>query len=177
MPDENIIRVKNELYLRAKDLAKSEGISLADAVGKLVEKGDLQPSACELTQFQRVLEARGLTPPKQAGWVWSVTEALPPEVLAGSKLEPYAQARTEAELRCTLGDELYDKLIGDLGSVGAVEQALDGAIAESAEQSEPAVLTSFEKLEGEAGVEASASPEAETAEQSEVEPVEATKEV
>ncbi len=132
MPENNVIRVKNELYQQAKDLAQSEGISLADAVGKLVEKGGLQPSSCELSQFQRVLEAQGLTPPKQADWVWGITEILPPDVLAGTKLEPYAAARHEAELRCTLGNELFDKLIGDLGSAEAVEKALDGAIDESA---------------------------------------------
>lgn len=142
MPDDNVVRIKNDLYQKAKDLADAEGITIADAVTKLVESGGIQPTSCELEQFKKVLEQRGLTPPKQAGWVWGVTQTLPPEVMAGTKLQPYAEAKTEAELRCTLGDQLFDKMVGDLGSAEAVEEALDGAIAESAppaaEATEPA---------------------------------------
>ena len=32
-------------------------------------------------------------------------------MLAGTKLDPYAKARVEAELRCAVGDELYGKLV------------------------------------------------------------------
>lgn len=130
MSEDNVVRIKNDLYQKAKDLAEAEGINIADAVSRLVENGGAQPSACELLQFRSVLEDRGLIAPKRPDWVWGVTDILPPEVLAGTKLEPYAQARVEAELRCSLADELFDKLEKELGSE-AVEKALDEAIAES----------------------------------------------
>lgn len=65
MPEENIIRVKNDLYVKAKDMAETEGISMADAITKLVEQGWSQPSVCELVQFRKVLESKGLTPPSR----------------------------------------------------------------------------------------------------------------
>jgi len=53
--------------------------------------------------------------------------------LQGTKLEPYARARTEAELRCALGDELYGKLI--TGELTAEEGARIAAeVKEAAEE-------------------------------------------
>ena len=124
MPEDKVVKVKDELYQKAKDMAQAEGITIADAITKLVETGGSQPTSCQLSQFKSVLEARGLTAPKRADWVWGVTDVLPADVLAGTKMEPYAEARQEAELRCSLGNELYDKLIGELGSVEAVEKAI-----------------------------------------------------
>jgi len=152
MPEDNVVRIKTELYQQAKDLAQAEGISLADAVSKLVETGGSQPSSCELSQFRRVLEARGLTAPKHPDWVWGVTDVLPADMLAGTKMEPYAEARREAELRCTLGNELYDKLIGELGSVEAVEKAVTEPVSQTeaeiaqpeAEASTPTEVTASE---------------------------------
>ena len=129
MPQDKVVKVKDELYQKARDMAQAEGISIADAITKLVETGGAQPTSCELSQFKRVLEARGLTAPKRPDWVWGVTDVLPANVLAGTKMEPYAEARQEAELRCSLGDELYGKLIGELGSVEAVEEAVTEAEA------------------------------------------------
>jgi len=39
-------------------------------------------------------------------------------------LEPYARARTDAELRCALPDELYEKLIA------GEESLVEGAVVE-----------------------------------------------
>ena len=165
MPEDNVVRIKNDLYQKAKELAEAEGISIADAVTKLVDAGGAQPTTCELLQFRSVLEDRGLTAPKRADWVWGVTDVLPADMLTGTKLGPYAEARQEAELRCELGDQLYDKMIGDLGSEEAVEQAIDEAVAEQSEtisELEPA-LSIDASLKAEAGgeVEVEASPPAE----------------
>ncbi|MBA7716460.1 hypothetical protein ES703_125533 [subsurface metagenome] len=63
-------------------------------------------------------------------------------MLAGTKLEPYARARTEAELRCALGDELYGKLIA--GELTAEEEA---EVATLKEEAEVATLTPEEAAE------------------------------
>ncbi len=112
MPEDKVVRVKNDLYQKAQDLAKAEDISIADAITKLVEAGGAGvPTSCELGHFSKVLREQGLTPPRRPDWVWGVTDVLPAEMLAGTKLEPYAKARVEAELRCAIGDELYAKLV------------------------------------------------------------------
>lgn len=159
MPEDTVVRIKNELYQQAKDLAEAEGISMADAVSRLVENGGAQPNSCELVQFRKVMESQGLTLPKRADWVWGVTDILPVEMLAGTKLEPYAQAKSEAELRCCLSDELYDKLIGKYGTVNAVEKAVEEAVAEATEHPETADET-IKAL----GLESNESPSEEQAE-------------
>ncbi|MBA7684081.1 hypothetical protein ES703_92471 [subsurface metagenome] len=122
-----VAKVHNELYLRAIELAKTDDISMADAISKLVEQGGASvPTACQLSHFDKVLAEQGLTPPRRPDWVWGVTDVLPAEMLRGTKLEPYAKARTEAELRCALGDELYDKIIpGELTAEEAAEMATE----------------------------------------------------
>ncbi|MBA7550047.1 hypothetical protein ES705_42553 [subsurface metagenome] len=109
---DKVAKVHNELYLRAVELAKTDGTSIADAITKLVESGGVGvPTSCQLGHFGNILAEQGLTPPRRPEWIWGVTDVLPAEMLAGTKLEPYAKARTEAELRCALGDELYGKLV------------------------------------------------------------------
>ncbi|MBA7551380.1 hypothetical protein ES705_43920 [subsurface metagenome] len=119
---DKVAKVHSELYQRAVELAKTDGISMADAINKLVEAGGAGvPTGCQLGHFANILAEQGLTPPRRPEWVWGVTDVLPAEMLAGTKLEPYAKARTEAELRCALGDELYGKLI--TGELDSEEQA------------------------------------------------------
>ncbi|MBA7687572.1 hypothetical protein ES703_96038 [subsurface metagenome] len=127
---DKVARVHGELYQKAVDLAKIEGIGIADAISKLVASGGTSvPTSCQLGHFVDILAEQGLTPPRRPDWVWGVTDVLPAEMLRGSKLEPYAQARTEAELRCALGDELYGKLTnGELAT---------GEIFEEAPETEP----------------------------------------
>lgn len=109
---DKVARVNSDLYQKAIDLAKADGISMADAITKLVEQGGAGvPTACQLNAFDAILREQGLTPPRRPDWVWGVTDVLPVQMLAGTKLEPYAKARTEAELRCAIGDELYGKLV------------------------------------------------------------------
>jgi len=122
---DKVAKVHNELYLRAVALAKADGTGIADAITKLVEQGGAGvPTSCELGHFANILAEQGLTPPRRPDWIWGVTDVLPAEMLAGTKLEPYAKARAEAELRCALGDELYAKLVaGELTVEQAAEQA------------------------------------------------------
>ena len=149
MPDEKVTKLTDDTYEQIKEKAEREGITMAEAAQRLIEEGGTPPTTCELSQFRRVLEARGLTPPRRADWLWGVADVLPPDILAGSKLEPYAQARQEAELRCSLGNELYDRLIEEKGSIEAVEEVVTEPVAE---------------------LEATEAPEAETAEQETTEP-------
>jgi len=124
---DNVVRIKNELYEKAKDLAKAEGIGIADAITKLVEQGSAGvPTACQLGHFDKILAEQGLAAPRRPDWIWGVTDVLPAEMLAGTKLEPYARARTEAELRCAIGNELYEKLVaGELTAEEAAELAAE----------------------------------------------------
>jgi len=105
-----------ELYEKAKELVKAKEITIAEAVTQLIETGGDQPSGCEMGQFRRVLEERGLTPPSRLDWVWGIADLLPADILASTKLEPYAEARQEAKLRCDLGHELYTKMFNELYS-------------------------------------------------------------
>ncbi len=109
---DKVAKVHNDLYQRAVELAKADGTGIADAIAKLVEQGGAGvPSACQLANFDAILREQGLTPPRRPDWVWGVTDMLPTQMLVGTKLEPYAKARVEAELRCAIGDELYGKLV------------------------------------------------------------------
>lgn len=140
---EKVVRVKNELFERAKAKSESEGITMADAIAGLVQAGGGAPSGCEMGQFRRVLEARGLTAPRRLDWVWGVTDVLPADMLAGSKLEPYAEARREAELRCAIGNELFNKL------VKAEPELVHDALAKEAPEAVQAALDALAKSEGE----------------------------
>jgi len=135
MSDDKVVRVKNDLYQKAQDLAKVDGIPIAEAIAKLVEQGGAGvPTACQLNAFDSILREQGLTPPRRPDWVWGVTDVLPVQMLAGTKLEPYAKARTEAELRCAVGEELYAKLVaGTLDD----EEKLAVAVLNPANEPEP----------------------------------------
>ena len=122
MPDEKVTKVKPDTYEQIKAKAQAEGITMADAAKRLIEQQTTPPTNCQLAQFRRVLETRGLSAPRRADWVWAMTDVLPPDMLNGTKLEPYADARKEAELRCAVGDELYAKLVA--GELSSEEKAL-----------------------------------------------------
>ncbi|MBA7553405.1 hypothetical protein ES705_45996 [subsurface metagenome] len=87
MPDDKVVKVRNELYDKAKDMAGREGISIANAIARLVEQGGANaPTSCQLSNFDAILREQGLTPPRRPDWVWGVTDVLPAEMLAGTKL-------------------------------------------------------------------------------------------
>lgn len=112
MPDEKVARLKTDTYQQIATKAEADGISMAEAAKRLIQSSMVKPpTSCELLHFRMVLENKGLTPPKRTDWVWSMTDVLPADLLVGSKLEPYADARREAELRCRLGNDLYETLV------------------------------------------------------------------
>jgi len=135
--DTRIVRVGGDVYQKAKDMAKAERITVADAVTRMVQQGDGgPPTACELANFEQVLRDQGLTPPRRPDWVWGLTNVMPPDILRGTKMEPYARAREEAELRCSLGNELYEKLVAgelDAEQVQAAAEELSQAAEPAAE--------------------------------------------
>jgi len=138
---DKVAKVHTELYQKAVELAKADGTSIADAITKLVEQGGTKaPTMCQLSSFAQSLREQGLTPPRRPDWVWGVTDVLPAEMLVGTKLEPYAKARVDAELRCAIGDELYGKLVaGELTAEEAVEVEVlsDKPVAELVSESIP----------------------------------------
>ncbi|GAH92618.1 unnamed protein product [marine sediment metagenome] len=138
--NDKVARVHSDLYEKAQAKAKAEGISTADAIAKLVAQGGVTPpTSCQLGHFADILAEQGLAPPRRPDWVWGVTDVLPAGMLRGTKLEPYAKARSEAELRCALGDELYGKLTtgelsdGEIFEEPAAEEAAAEEAAEAAE--------------------------------------------
>lgn len=169
MPEDRVVKVRSDLYQKAKELAEAEGITIADAITKLVEQGWSQPSVCELVQFRKVLESKGLTPPSRSDWLWGITNILPADMLSGTKLQPYAEARREAELRCSIGNELYDRFFGERSS-----EIVSEPTPPEATEPEPILPTDAAPSEAEAGGEG-ASPPAEVAEQAETEPAEVIK--
>jgi len=151
---DKVARVHNDLYEKAQDLAKAEGVSIADAITRLVQQGGITPpTSCQLGHFADILAEQGLTPPRRPDWVWGVTDVLPAGMLRGTKLEPYAKARAEAELRCALGDELYGKLTTGELSAGELFDEPEAPETEPVTEAEP---------EPEAEPEAAAEAEAET---------------
>ena len=145
---DKVAKVHSELYQKAVELAKADGTSIADAITKLVETGGVGvPTSCQLSNFDQILREQGLTPPRRPDWVWGVTDVLPAEMLSGTKLEPYARARVEAELRCAIGDELYGKLVaGELTGEEKAEVAFraEKPLAELEPVSEPIPLPATE---------------------------------
>lgn len=138
--NDKVAKVHCELYERAKALAKDEGITIADAIGKLVRTGGTAaPTSCQLGHFAEILAEQGLIPPRRPDWVWGVTDVLPAGMMRGTKLEPYAQARAEAELRCAVGNELYAKLesgelaTGEIFEEPATEPATEPEVKEESE--------------------------------------------
>ncbi|GAI43761.1 unnamed protein product, partial [marine sediment metagenome] len=153
---DKVAKVHTGLYERAKELAKTEDISIADAISKLVEDGGAGvPSACQLNAFDAILREQGLTPPRRPDWVWGVTDVLPAGMLAGTKLEPYARARAEAEVRCAIGDELYGKLVA--GELTAEEKV--GVEVLTGKEVESLARVSPESEPGSPGSEPATEPE------------------
>ncbi|MBA7550389.1 hypothetical protein ES705_42903 [subsurface metagenome] len=144
---DKVAKVHKELYLRAVELAKTDGTSIADAITKLVETGGAGvPTSCQLGHFGKILADQGLTPPRRPDWLWGVTDVLPAEMMVGTKLEPYAKARAEAELRCAIGDELYGKLVAgeltaeeEIGVEVLAGKPASQLVAEPEPEPEPAV--------------------------------------
>lgn len=132
-----VTRINPNDYDRIVEKAKAEGISMAEATRMMIEEGARPPSICELSQFKSALAKRGLVAPRRPDWVWGVTDVLPADMLEGTKLEAYADARKEAELRCRLGTELYETLVesGELPEPGEYleAEAAQKAAAEAAE--------------------------------------------
>ncbi|MBA7701319.1 hypothetical protein ES703_110054 [subsurface metagenome] len=149
MPDDNVVKVRNELYLKAKEIAKANGTSIADAISRLVEHGGAGvPTNCQLGHFSKVLAEQGLSAPRRPDWVWGVTDVLPAEMLVGTKLEPYAKARAEAELRCSIGDELYEKLVA--GGMTAEEVSeFEASLEDEAEELNQSQGAPMEEVEEE----------------------------
>ncbi|GAI95621.1 unnamed protein product, partial [marine sediment metagenome] len=75
---DKVAKVHTDLYEKAKARANSEGISIADAITRLVEEGGARaPTSCQLGHFVDILAEQGLTPPRRPDWVWGVTDVLP----------------------------------------------------------------------------------------------------
>ncbi len=147
MSDEDkVIKVNNSLYERAKVIAEARGVNIGDAI---IEAGqELAPSVsiCEEEGFKDELHKMGITPPAETKWLFGFLDNFTPEMLMGSKLAPYAEARTKAKAVCSLlpgAEEVIE--------ASSKETAEPEVVAEPTQQSEPVVeLEATEASEGEA---------------------------
>ncbi len=149
MSDEDkVVKVNNTLYERAKQIAEAKGIKIGDAIVEASEGLTPSVSICEEAGFKDELRKMGVTPPTEVKWLFGFLDNFTPEMLKGSRLAPYAEARAKAKAVCSLlpGAEEVIKGLGLVTNDSATEQA-----SEPTQQSEPA-----------AELEATEAPEAET---------------
>lgn len=165
MSDEDkVIKVNNTLYERAKQIAEARGIKIGDAI---VEAGqELAPSVsiCEEEGFKDELRKMGITPPAETKWLFGFLDNFTPEMLKGSKLSPYAEARAKSKAVCSLlpgAEEVVEASSKEAAETEVVAEATEPVSTEAApaerveaaqptEQSEPvAELEAAEASEGE----------------------------
>lgn len=100
--EDKVIKVNSNLYEKAKQIAEARGIKIGDAI---VEAGqELAPSVsiCEEEGFKQELVKMGITPPTETKWLFGFLDNFTPEMLAASKLAPYAEARAKSKSVCSL---------------------------------------------------------------------------
>lgn len=144
--EDKVIKVSNSLYERAKAIAEARGVNIGDAI---VEAGqELAPSVsiCEEEWFKDELRKVGVTPPTETKWLFGFLDNFTVEMLKGSKLSPYAEARAKAKAVCSLlpgAEEVIEASTKEAGKTEVVAKA-EAAPAEGVEteaqpteQSEP----------------------------------------
>lgn len=144
MPEDKVIKVNSDLYERAKQIAEARGIKIGDAI---VEAGqELAPSVsiCEEEGFKQELAKLGITPPTETKWLFGFLDNFTPEMLKGSKLAPYAEARAKSKGVCSLLPGAEEVITTAKSETTPPAEAPEGESTEPVE-TEPAEAT--EKVE------------------------------
>jgi len=149
MSDEDkVIKVNNTLYERAKQIAEAKGIKIGDAI---VEAGqELAPSVsiCEAEGFKTELQKVGITPPSETTWLFGFLDNFTVEMLKGSKLAPYAEARAKSKAVCSLlpgAEEVIEASSKEAAETEVVTEA-EAAPAEGVEATENSLMRKSVRL-------------------------------
>lgn len=120
-----VIKVDDDFYAKLRRIAEERGISLGEAA-KLAGQEIPPPSDCEVAQFQKEVEARGL-PPQDPAWIFGFCDSLSAETLRTlPMLSAYAEAIAKARGICPVAREVEQQL-----------QAVKAAVEQQASQLEP----------------------------------------
>lgn len=139
--------MSNTLYERAKQIAEAKGLKIG---GAIVEAGqELAPSVsiCEEEGFKQELRKIGISPPKETKWLFGFLDNFTPEMLKGSKLSPYAEARAKSKAVCSLlpgAEEVIGASTGETEGVAeptAQSELVAGVEASEGESTEPPQAT------------------------------------
>lgn len=111
MEDRKVVKINGALYDAAQLIAAEQGITMGDAVeeatrarGQVGHQHPGAPNVCtpEAIEagFRSELRLAGVQAPRKVNWVFGVLDSLPPEMIEGTRLEPYGKALAEAERKC-----------------------------------------------------------------------------
>lgn len=102
MEEKKVVKINGALYDAAQIIAAEQGISMGDAVEEVTRPRE--PFVCtpEMLEagFRSELRLAGVQAPRKLNWVFGVLDRLPPDLVEGTRLEPYAKARATAERKC-----------------------------------------------------------------------------
>lgn len=99
---EHAAQAEEGLYETAQRIAQEKVIKLSEAIVAAATETAPEVSRCAEEEFKAELSRAGITPPEDFRWLFRVLDALPSEVVEGTKLAPYADARAKAEQVCGL---------------------------------------------------------------------------
>lgn len=98
MPDERVTKVSVSTYEIIKAKAQSEGISMAQALDRLVKEAPAPTlTPCVEKAARLSLERQGIKPPARLDWAYRMVSVLGGLAEVSPKLAPYYRAFKEAE--------------------------------------------------------------------------------
>ncbi|MBA7683635.1 hypothetical protein ES703_92009 [subsurface metagenome] len=113
---DKVVKIPEELYRKVKAKSDGEGISMAKALGTIVD-GKPMPEDIEVFIPSCAVEL-GVKMPKDYRWIKPLTEVLP--VGLRGKLEPYAEVLDCAEAKAEL-KKLAEEHLGEVSEVSEGE--------------------------------------------------------
>lgn len=97
---DKVVKINESLYEAAERIAAEKGIKLGDAVVEAAKATAPIVPRCTEEGFKEELRRAGLTAPRNVGWMFAVLEHYTPEMVRGTKFEPYFKAKQIAESKC-----------------------------------------------------------------------------
>lgn len=175
MPEDVPVRINSDLYEKAKQIADARGIKIGEAIAEA--SAELAPSVsiCEEEGFKQELRKMGITPPAETKWLFGFLDNFTPEMLKGSKLVPYAEAREKSKGICSLlpgVEEVIEASSKETTETQVVTQAEPVAEPTSEPTLSNAMIPPETEDEIGAEVEAPISPEAKPEQAEVIEPAE-----
>lgn len=140
--EKKVVKISGALYDAAQVIAAAQGISIGAAVEEATVAPVCTPAALD-AGFRSELRRAGLQAPAKLNWLHGVLDRLPPELLEGTRLEPYARARADAQRKCAKSQADLDAALGQLDAQveasGEAEVVAGEAVAETSAEVPEAV--------------------------------------